>query len=45
VKCHVELEQPKLLAKVASVASSGDTNKVKRSEKQRCGLDLYFSFY
>jgi hypothetical protein len=42
VKCHVELEQPKLLAKVASVASSGDADKVKSSEKQRCGLDLLF---
>jgi uncharacterized membrane protein len=42
VKCHVELEQPKLLVKVASVASSGDADKVKSSEKQRCGLDLLF---
>jgi hypothetical protein len=42
VKCDVELEQPKLLAKVASAASSGDADKVKSSEEQRCGLDLLF---
>jgi hypothetical protein len=43
VKCHIEIGQPKLLVKLATVASSGDANKVNGSEKQRCGLDLFFS--
>jgi hypothetical protein len=38
----MELEQPKLLVKVSLVVSSGDADKVKSSEKQRCGLDLLF---
>jgi hypothetical protein len=37
VKCHVELEQPKLLTKVASVACSGDADKVKSSESKGVG--------
>jgi hypothetical protein len=45
VKCHIEIGQPKLLAKLATVASSGDANKVNGSEKQRCGLDLFFKRY